>query len=621
MHALISKLPAFVVPFVTRSLRGGRGRRYLIFSLLLAAMTGIVGLWMTLGPGQLEQSMRTDLDFEQYEYERERDNFTIYVHDDYELERAHDELRHLPGTAAWDSERYYYSEVSELYFHGQGLLERAANSRTLNRSQEQLRQQAIALVPAQRLHRDAPEPVLDETTALQTEYDSGYGYDDYDFNWYDRREVRQLEAVIAAEGIPAVELYRSPLSFGEALAFTGFLAGMLLVALGTVFAPLLVAVQQAQERHENTLMPLTGTALGPRELAMGLASGPASVIAIFAAPQLLLFLVCALAAGELAVGLALVAALLTTSALFMFGAQLLGQLVGHKRTPGVIGIALMSLAGTGWLGSILVVADADSDMAGFSAIIPQIGLGALLAETFGDIDAAFSLVFVGTFVWTVAAALLAHLALTALARKIEGTDGTLLTGTQASIGALVCMLLVSIAFPDLSDNEAAVRQYFGLAMLALPCVALLMARVPTGDGPASMRKISVPRLLLEFGGWAAGYFVLSALFFGTSCEALHPVALGWLAWCVLVSGLLAIRQVSVQTKVAANVWAAFCAFALTVGFFQACMWALDRGGHDLEEVFIFFDLSPVLGLMQVALAVWIPVSLVRHLRHNLGAIR
>ena len=615
MHALISKLPAFVVPFVTRSLRGGRGRRYVIFSLLLAAMTGIVGLWMTLGPGQLEQSMRTDLDFEEYEYERERNDFTVYVHDEWELERSQEELSELPYAKPWD-EHHYYSEVSELYFHGQAMLERAANSRTLTAEQARLREQAMALVSADRLREPEPEYLhpYQESTRL-------VDYPEYeDFNWYDHREVRQLEAVIAAEGIPAIETYRSPLSFGEALGFTGFLAGMLLVALGTVFAPLLVAVQQAQERHENTLMPLTGTALGPRELAMGLASGPGSVIAIFAAPQLVLFLICALFAGELAVALALVAALLTTSALFMFGAQLLGQLVGHKRTPGVIGIALMSLAGTGWLGSILVVADADSDMAGFSAIIPQIGLGALLAETFGDIDAGFSLVFLGAFVWTIAAALLAHLTLTALARKIEGTDGTLLTGVQASIGALVCMILVSIAFPDLSHNEEAVRQYFGLAMLALPCMALLMARVPTGDGPASMREISVPRLLLEFGGWAAGYFVLSALFFGTTCDALHPVALGWLGWCVAVSGLLAIRQVAVQTKVAANVWAGFCAFTLSIAFFQACMWALDRGGHDLEEVFIFFDLSPVLGLMQMALAVWIPVSLVRHLRKNLGAI-
>ena len=70
MHALLSKLPAFVVPFVTRSLRGGRGRRYIIFSLLLASLTGVLGLWLTLGSGQLEQSLRTDLDFEVHEFER-----------------------------------------------------------------------------------------------------------------------------------------------------------------------------------------------------------------------------------------------------------------------------------------------------------------------------------------------------------------------------------------------------------------------------------------------------------------------------------------------------------------------------------------------------------------------
>ena len=47
--------------------------------------------------------------------------------------------------------------------------------------------------------------------------------------------------------------------------------------------------------------------------------------------------------------------------------------------------------------------------------------------------------------------------------------------------------------------------------------------------------------------------------------SLHPVALAWLGWCVLVSGLLAIRQVSVPGKIAANVWAGFCAFTLIIG--------------------------------------------------------
>ena len=34
------------------------------------------------------------------------------------------------------------------------------------------------------------------------------------------------------------------------------------LALGSALAPLLVALQQATERHENTLQPLSGTALG-----------------------------------------------------------------------------------------------------------------------------------------------------------------------------------------------------------------------------------------------------------------------------------------------------------------------------------------------------------------------
>jgi hypothetical protein len=593
MQALLSKLPAFALPFVTRSLRGGRGKRYLIFSLVIAALTGIVGLWLALGSGQFEQSLRAEFQLEPHEFEREREEFTVYVHSETELRRAEREVRGLTGPI----EHRQYGEVAGLFDYGRITLERASRASAYNQASIELREQARAL--------------------------TGIVYTDVatDFPWHDQREVASLRSVIERGGVPAIELYHSPLGIRHALLITGFLSGLLLAAFATVFVPLLVAVQQAQERHENTLMPLTGTALSPRELAMGLALGPISVISIFAVPQLAIFLVCSAVAGEILVAGALLAALFATGVLFSFIAQLFGQLFGHRRTPGVIGISLMSVLGVAWMMGAAFTADADHDIAGFAAVFPHIGLSALLAEVFIEVNASFGMAFVGIFVWTCGALVLAWLAMTALSRKIEGNDGALLTLPQALVGALTCIALVNVAIPADGHEAETVRQYVGLGMLALPFFALLMARVPTTDGPPRMRKVPVPALLIEFASWGVAHVLLIGLLFGIDPQAMHPVALGWMSWCVLVLGLIAMRIVATPSKVSANLWAGFCTFSLLLGFGQSVFWGVDGGHKDIDDVFVMMQLSPVLGLLQIALVVWIPLSLVRHLRSNLGSIR
>jgi hypothetical protein len=90
---------------------------------------------------------------------------------------------------------------------------------------------------------------------------------------------------------------------------------------------------------------------------------------------------------------------------------------------------------------------------------------------------------------------------------------------------------------------------------------------------------------------------------------------------VLVLGLIAMRIVATPSKVSANLWAGFCTFSLLLGFGQSVFWGVDGGHKDIDDVFVMMQLSPVLGLLQIALVVWIPLSLVRHLRSNLGSIR
>ncbi|KIG14374.1 hypothetical protein DB30_06849 [Enhygromyxa salina] len=583
---------------MTRSLRGGRGRRYVIFSLILAFVTSVVGMWLTLGSGSLEQGLRTDLGVEEYEYEVERRSFTVLTHDPFEHQQAKSEVATLRANG--DHPDGTYGQAYDLFEQGRAMLRQAALSPSPDPAHNQLHLQAAALIG-------------------DTSYNQYGGWDD-SFAWHDAAEVRVLEAVLANDGIPQVGAYSSPLGVSDGLKLVGLFAGLLLAGFATVFAPLLVAVQQAQERHENTLMPLTGTALSPRELAVGLAAGPSFVIGIFAAPQLAIFLICALFVGEIFVAGALLAALAATGALFIFGAQLLGQLMGDKRTPGIIGIALMCLTCVAWLAGVGLLGSNEDEIAGFAAVLPHLGLSALLGEVFFDIPASFSRVFVGAFVWTCGAVILGWLTLNALARRVEGNGGVLLDRWSALIGALTCIALVNVAIPDLNHSEAFVRQYIGLAMLALPLALLLMARVPTGDGHPRMRAVPVPALLLEFGGWGVLHFVTVAVVFGSSISSLHPVALGWLMWCTAVLALIAIRIVAVPSKVAANLWAGFCAMSLTVGFAQAVFWAEASQPRDLGEVFAMTELSPVLGLVQVALTIWIPVSLVRHLRKSLRAI-
>jgi hypothetical protein len=593
MDKLLAKLPAFALPFVTRSLRGGRGRRYVLFSLMIAAATALIGFWLALGSGTFEQEVRVDLRLEQNEWDRQLTEFVVFTHSsfqhDYALQDAA-QLRHRGAVAAQGES---YSEVAMVSARGLELAQEAVNAESF-------------VAPADRALYERAYQLVGGPTSSSF------------FRWSDPAARATLRRIVDLEAVPEVRRYQSPLGVSDSLKIIGFLAGLALAACATVFGPLLVALQQAQERHENTLMPLTGTAMSPRELALGLAAGPLAVVAIFAAPQLVMFGVCALLVGHMLSAVALLAALAATGLFLTFASQLLGQLVGQRRTPGVVAIALMGVLGVAWLSGVAFLTERDPAIGGMAAVLPTIGLSGLLAFTFGEFSMrGFETLLVATLAWSMAALVFAGLTATALARKIESRPGALLNPRAALLGALTCIALIHVALRP--ADEEGLLLFLGLAALALPFSLLLMARVPIGDDPPRMRRIPVPKLLAEFASWWVAHIVLAYLLSNTPERALHPVSMLYLGWCVVVLGMMAIRLVAIPARVLDHLFLGFCGVSLIVGFAQALYWALERA-PSIEYLFALSKLSPVLGLVQVLVTIAVPIVLARSLSKNLGSI-
>ena len=317
-------------------------------------------------------------------------------------------------------------------------------------------------------------------------------------------------------------------------------------------------------------------------------------------------------------------ALVATSVFLTFSAQLLGHLVGTKRTPGVVALTLTGLFGVAWLAGGLIANELSRDTAGLPAVFPTIGLSALLAHDFGFLGFRASVhaeggALVSTLVWSVAALVYAGLVLTTLARKLEGKAGAPLSARAAALGALTSMVLINLAIPQIRGDEASLRLFFGLAGLSLPFAILLMGRIPVGDEPPRMRRIPVGPLLGEFAAWGVVHAAGTLVVYLIDPSVLHPIALAWIAWCVGVLGLMVIRAVALPTKLGAHLFLGACALTLPFAFVQGVAWGLDTGSR--RHMFALFEASPGAGLIQVAITVAVPVLLFRSLRKGLGSLK
>jgi hypothetical protein len=583
--SLIARLPTFALPFVTRSLRGGRGRRFIAASFGLALLTLVASLWIGLGRGDTARDARVQLGMERPVHQRESAEFVVVRNERFDTQR---------GLAA---------RKAQLTVQGQRTVRAAVEQRTLVVEQFELRERARALA-------DTWGPTA---------------YEEHSFAWHDPAQVERLAKIVERGGVPAVVDYEPVVELRGMLQLLAMLTGGLLIVLTTVVAPLLVALQQANERHENTLQPLTGTGLDARDLAIGLASGPLTIVAIFAAPIALLFVLATLVVGPW-LALVLLPGLAGTAIGLVFGAQLLAHLIGARRNPGLIAVGLLVLLGFVGLASLLAGgAELERDLVGVTAVLPQAGLFALLGECFGEpwrlaspahvhssLHPELYDFLVPTLIGTLGATLLGLLALRALTGHIEGRD-TLLEAGHARFGALVSVVMVNVAIPTLEHQEP-LHQAVGLPPLALPFVLLIMARVPIGDMPTKLRRIPLLRLLGEFAGWTLLHVSLAAAIDGT-LAGLHPIALLGIAWSVLVLVLLGIRIAATPGRILGHVWALICLAMLpgTYGFMTVC--ALEP----LNMVEAAAEL-PVLAMVWIVMLFWVPISLIRHLRKHVAQL-
>lgn len=607
--SLPRQLHAASLPFVTRALRGGRKLRYTGVALLLTLLSVVLGAWLALGDGPLEHDMRVGFRLERHKHVQEQLEFKVFADDPSELREYNQALRELSrednlratARAEFVADGYIAQRVQERMRDGIDVLARTQNN--------------LLPLPA------AAQADADALVARLRLYDLGAARD---WNrWSDEELREQLGHVVARGLLPEVTVYSSPLSYADALGVIGLVAGSVVMLLLMLFAPVLAGTQMAQEVHENTLQPLTGTALSARDLVLGMTLGPAAVIALLAAPQVVLLLAAALAVGHVGPALGLLAVSLVSGAFLTMLAQLAGLALGRSRGSNMLGVTLLSiLAPLTLLGAIFAL-ELPRQGLGVLALLPEAAASHMLLESFvpagvglrapststADLAHAGFVVTAGTL----GMLCFAYLGLRALERRIGELSRSALTRGEALLGALVSTALIILANPwrDHGGNFYLVN----FALVLVPMAILLMMRVPLAETPTALRRIPIAGLLAEFFAGFAVFFAACAACMGPGrLDVLgSPVALAYLLWTITVAGLLTIRVTALPMSMLAKLWASVCTLGLMVGYVHVVDWTRSPGFG--RSVLLFSDVSPFLGLLQAVLLVLIPVMLVRALRH------
>lgn len=589
-HAL-QQLRTACLPFVTRALRGPRRRRFALGSALLGLLVILIGTWAARSPGDLARDVRVGLHLEQPRWDREQLEFTIFVDD--ELERRQIIADGKTGPHYYGAMRYRSEE-------GWTLLDTVASPHVyVPEPYRDLAEQALHL-------RNARVDLAPDDLVERRQYQS--------FDWGSSHDRRRLQAILDAELQPRVVVYSSPLGASEATRLVGALAGGLLLLLSLVVAPLWVGVHVAQELHENTLQPLTGTALTSGQLVLGLVVGALTPVGFAALPPLLLHVGAAALAGSIVPALGFVAMTLAMGAMLIGLSMLLALGLGRRRAPGIVGIGLLALLGMATMIGLGLGLELRGSSLGAVTVVPAAGPGHLLAESFFPVNHLDAFDAIGLdlrlVLATAGALVLATLAMRAIERVVGGThrDGALHRG-EAALAAGTLLVLATAALPE--------HDHFGETLLAAAALALiplqlvLMGRVPGGDVPPALRRIPVLALVREHFAWLAGAVVLALVVAGPPSELRPGIIIGLihLGWALVVTMLVTIRTAGLPTNVLGKLWLMVCVIMAMIEYATAAVWCLDS--PDVELMFPLAKASPLLGLVHLGLFLWIPVSLIK----------
>ena len=627
------KIPAHALPFVTRALRGGRGRRYALMSAVLAALTVLLGAYIALGSGSFEREIRTGLGYEENLWERERSEFKVITHDEWSHENsvtAASKARALrtknraefmwAAEHGWNDEihAFGYSDVAYQIQDGFNTLRGAAMSIPPSVEYRPLRDRAAAYL-------DIIPPSSEQEVPL----------DAPGFSWWSPQEIERLESILDADLVPAVEAYSSPLTTLGAIRFIGGCAGILLSLLALAVGPLAAAVRQAAEVHDNTLQPLTGTAMTPSDLSRGLRMGALAPIAIFAAPLVGIFLLTAAIVGAPLRAFLMVAVTLVGAYSMSTIAQLVGHIAGRRRTKDVTGVSLLPILGFMWFGGLAFgfSGAGESEVASLVGMAPQSASAYMQAWAIGDDYVAdfvspSGIALVSLAMGTLAWAVFGRLADLILAHRVGGLEGAPLDRAMAFFGAfsaavMICVGGLSALEGHVRTEEAQFFYFFGLAVLTVPFAILLMARVPVSEAPERMHRIPLRSLLFEMTGFVGIHMFVATLFAGSHALDVwtSPVALAYMAWCIGVVGLTAIRTATLPARGVVNaILLVFIGFCVLAAGGHVVGWTVVHGLNDADEILAFSQLSPLLGVIQLGVLIALPTLLYRQLSKRLGGL-
>ncbi|MBX7082192.1 MAG: hypothetical protein K1X88_23490 [Nannocystaceae bacterium] len=597
----LARVRSALLPFVHRSLRGRRLRRVGVLSLVFTLVATALASWIALDDSPVAREAREALRVERPLHERAFFEFREFTFTDTEHARmtaAYQAFAAAPSLRENPDEDDRTTILRERTRSAVDIAGAAIAS--WDPARHAAHADTVARLRAQR-DRMGPQQQLNRRT----------------FDWNDPKAVALLQRLADDGFIPTVTRYRSPLSLQQAIALVAAFACGLLGLLLTVVGPVLVGIAAATEVHENTLQPLSGSALDSREIALGLVAGALAPIALIAAPLLGLACVGAAIAGATTSFLAFVGLLLANGFAAAMASLTVALHAGRRRGPGAVGMSLFAVLGTwGLVGLPLGFAPVGNDEAAALTVLQSGGMVHLVRDALLGASIPTRFALAPRFaVGALATVVVGVLALRAAERRIPGRFVASLRPVEAMLGALT---LTAVTMVAASSGRSIVAAWATMAAMIMPLQVLLMARVPTGDAPTGRMQLGLRGLAVEYAGWIGLHLLAMVLVFPATAQQATWFGGLAVAWAIAVAGLAAIRVVAAPARLPTMVLAGVAFLAAIAAFFQGV--DAMRSASQIRVTLAYFH--PVLQLAVAVLAVGIPTVLAWPLvpRRRAGAV-